>query len=64
MRGTLTYFGVFILMVALGLYAGNINSTLLGIDLTTASQEVVNLFKIGFWSIGVAMLYKSAVMAE
>lgn len=60
----MTYFGLFIILSAIGLYAGNINSSLLGIDLTTASQEVVNLVKIGFWSIAISMLYKAGVMAD
>lgn len=50
-------FGAFVLLVSLGFYAGEINSTLLGVDLTTASQEIVNLFKIGFWAVGLGVLF-------
>lgn len=53
----LTYFGGFMLFVSLGFYAGDINSTLLGVDLTTASDNLVNLFKIGFWAIGLGILF-------
>jgi len=54
---TLTRYGAFLFFVSLGFYAGNINSTLLGIDLTAASNEVVNLFKICFWCIGIGVLF-------
>jgi len=50
--------------MGLGFYAGNINSSLLGVDLSTASDSLVNLFKIGFWSIGVGMLYKMSEVFE
>jgi len=53
----LIYFGGFMLFVSLGFYAGSINSSLLGVDLTTASDSLVNLFKIGFWSIGLGILF-------
>lgn len=50
-------FGAFVLLVTMGFYAGEINSSLLGVNLTTASQEVVNLFKIGFWAVGLGVLF-------
>lgn len=53
----LIYFGGFLFFITLGFYAGNINSSLLGIDLTTASDEVVNLFKIAFWAVGLGVLF-------
>jgi hypothetical protein len=49
-------FGVFILLISLGFYAGDINSSLLGVDLTSASQEIVSLFRIGFWALGLGVL--------
>ncbi len=60
----LTWFGAFMIFMGLGFYAGNINSSLLGVDLSTASDSLVNLFKIGFWSIGVGMLYKMSEVFE
>jgi hypothetical protein len=54
----LQVFGVFVAFVGLGFYAGNINSSLLGIDLTTAETEIVNLFKISMWAIGFGFLFK------
>lgn len=50
-------FGVFMLLVSLGFYAGQINSSLLGVDLTTASESLVNLFKIGFWALALGVLF-------
>lgn len=57
MMNIFSRFGLFILFVALGFYAGNINSTLLGVDLTAASTGIVNLVKIGFWMIGLSILF-------
>lgn len=53
----LIYFGGFILFISLGFYAGEINSSLLGLDLTTASDSLVDLFRIGFWAIGLGVLF-------
>lgn len=53
----LIYFGGFIAFVTLGFYAGEINSSLLGINLTTASQEIVDLFRISFWAVGLGILF-------
>lgn len=53
----LIYFGGFMLFVSLGFYAGDINSSLLGVDLTNASDSIVNLFKISFWAIGLGILF-------
>jgi hypothetical protein len=50
-------FGAFVLLISLGFYAGDLNSSLLGIDLTNASSELVSLFRIGFWSIGLGVLF-------
>jgi hypothetical protein len=57
----LTAFGSFLLVTTLGFYAGNINSSLLGIDLTSASTEIVNLFKIGLWVIALGILSRAEV---
>ena len=52
----LFWFSAFIIFVALGSYVPNINSSLLGIDLTTASDSIVNLVKIGVWGLGFSWL--------
>lgn len=54
---TLLRFGGFIILISLGFYAGDLNSSLLGVDLTTASEELVGLFRIGFWALGLGVLY-------
>jgi hypothetical protein len=51
------YFGGFIIFITLGFYAGSINSSLFGVDLTSASDSIVNLFKIGFWAVGLGILF-------
>lgn len=61
MTNKLVYFGVFTLLVTLGFYAGNINSSLLGIDLTSASKEIVNLFKIGLWMVAFGVFYGGVI---
>lgn len=52
----LQFFGAFVIFTSLGFYAPSINSGLLGIDLTTASSEIVSLFRIGLWAVGIGFL--------
>lgn len=51
-------FGAFIGLITLGFIAGDINSSLLGIDLSSASSEVVSLVKICFWALGLGVLFE------
>lgn len=52
----LQFFGAFIIFISLGFYTPSLNSSLLGIDLTTASESIVSLFRIGFWAVGIGFL--------
>lgn len=54
---TLFIFGVFIFVMFMGSYAGQINSTLIGIDMTQAGSNQVSLLRISFYSIGLGWLY-------
>jgi len=52
----LQLFGAFIIFISLGFYAPEINSSLLGVDLSTASNSLVSLFRIGLWAVGIGFL--------
>jgi hypothetical protein len=59
MKGDLLFhFSLFVIIVALGSYVGNINSSLLGIDLTTADESVVGLIRIGVYGLGFSVLLR------
>lgn len=53
----LMLFGLFIIFISLGFYSPSLNTSLLGVDLTTASNSLVNLFRIGFWALGLGFLF-------
>lgn len=52
-------FGIMVLMFGLALYIPNLNSTLLGINLTTADSSIVTLIQLAFIIIGFGFLVKT-----
>lgn len=60
----LQYIALMVLSFAMAFYIPSLNSTLLGINLTTASSEVVNLFQFGFIILGFYGIFKVMTWKE
>ena len=52
-------FGIMVLMFGLALYIPNLNSTLLGINLTTADSIIVSIIQLALIIIGFGFLVKT-----